>query len=374
MNRRELLAGALTLSGSLAWTRRSLAGDALLLHTASPQNLATPIEYFDRLITPTSVFFVRSHFGPPSLDSRRKVRIEGAKATIELRADELRKQFREVTTTAVLQCAGNGRALHVPRVPGIQWVHGAMGQATWTGVRLADLLAKAGVPADAAHVRLEGSDAPPGPKVPRFVRALPIARALDPSTLVAYRMNGAPLPHVHGGPLRLVVPGWSGNHWVKWLRSVRVQREEVEGFYNQTAYRMPKSPPSPGTPVKPEDTVPVSSFPVKSLISRPLDGASVASRTIEIVGVAFSGEAAIERVEITTDGGNTWARAKLEGQPGVGRWQIFRQKIELEGRGSHRVMARATDARGNSQPREPAWNPSGYHWNGWHGVTLEVRT
>src|SRR5439155_3708089 len=134
---------------------------------------------------------------------------------------------------AVLQCAGNGRSLHQPRVPGVQWVHGAMGQASWTGVRLADLLGRAGVAAGAAHVQLEGADLPPKPMTPRFVRSIPLARALDPGTLVVSHMNGAPLSLGHGAPFRLVVPGWAGDHWVKWLTSIRVQTGEAEGFYMQ---------------------------------------------------------------------------------------------------------------------------------------------
>jgi DMSO/TMAO reductase YedYZ molybdopterin-dependent catalytic subunit len=337
-----------------------------------PQELATPIAQFDKLITPTPVFFVRSHFGPPALDVNRKLVIDGlVKTPLTLSVEDLRA-FPEVTTTAVLQCAGNGRGLMVPRVPGVQWDNGAMGQAAWTGVRLKDVLAKAGLVAGAAHVRLAGADLPPKPTVPAFVRSIPLARALDPSTLLAYRMNGEPLPHAHGGPLRLVVPGWAGDHWVKWLTALRVQKDEAEGFYMQMAYRFPVTPGPPGAPVPPDQMRPLSALPVKSLIASPADGAKVPTGPQEVVGVAFSGTAPIASVEVSVDGGATFARAALEGEPGVGRWQVFRYRFVQASAARIVAVARAIDARGNKQPEQAVWNPSGYFWNAWHRVAWEV--
>lgn len=371
MRRREILAGGLALAGASLLPRSASAAGTLLQHLGSPQDLATPLTSFDRLITPADIFFVRSHFGPPALDPKRTLTVEGAKQKLPLRAADLRK-FPEVTVTAVLQCAGNGRAMSDPPVAGVQWVHGAMGQATWTGVRLVDLLEKAGLPADAAHVRFQGADLPPKPAVPAWIRSLPLARAIDPTTIVAYRMNGEPLPLSHGAPLRLVVPGWSGNHWMKWLTSIRAQREEAEGFYMQTGYRYPNAPVAPGTAVKPADMSPVTSFPVKSLIARPADGARAQPGPQEVVGVAFSGLAPIERVEVSVDGGARWEVAKLEGEPGLGRWQVFRHLFEASRPGEYRVLARATDTKGNAQPEKAPWNPSGYFWNAWHAVSFTV--
>ena len=369
MRRRDFLTGGALVAAS-AFAPRIVRGEgSLISHLARPQDLGTPLEYFDRLVTPTDVFFVRSHFGPPALDRARKVRIEGAR-TLELSLHDLRA-FPEVTLTAVLQCAGNGRALHRPRVPGVQWVHGAMGQAAWTGVRLADVLARAGIPANAAYVQLEGYDRPPLPTVPAFVRSVPLARALDPTTLLAYRMNGEPLTLAHGAPLRVVVARWAGDHWMKWLRRVRVQPAEAEGFYMQTAYKMPAHPVAPGTAVPPADMRSLAAIPVKSLIARPADSAILPPGPVEIVGVALSGIARIERVEVSLDDGATWAAATLEGEPGAGRWQVFRARFERRP-GTYRAMARAADAEGNAQPREAAWNPSGYFWNGWHTVGFRV--
>lgn len=371
IGRRGLLEGL----GLLAFARQALAdgGETLLRFGASPQNLATPTSYFDRLITPTEAFFVRSHFGAPALDRKRTLEIGGLlKSPLTLTVEELKAQFKEATVTAVLQCAGNGRALHKPRVPGIQWVHGAMGQATFTGVRLKDVLEKAGVQPDAAHVRLAGADGPPKPTVPAFVRSIPLARALDPSTLLAWNMNGQPLTLAHGAPLRIVVPGWAGDHWVKWLTSIRVQKEEAEGFYMQTAYRMPVDTVEPGAAVPPEKMKPASTFPIKSIIGSPATGAKSKVGIQKIAGVAFSGDAAVKQVDVSIDGGTTWAKAKLEGEPGAGRWQVFRAEIAVEKPGPMKALARATDAKNNTQPKDAIWNPSGYFWNGWHEVTWTV--
>jgi sulfite oxidase len=294
------------------------------------------------------------------------------KTPITLTVDDLKAQLKEATVTAVLQCAGNGRALHKPRVPGIQWVHGAMGQATFTGVRLKDVLEKAGVHADAAHVRLAGADGPPKPTVPAFVRSIPLARALDPSTLVAWGMNGQPLTLGHGAPLRVVVPGWAGDHWVKWLTSIRVQKEEAEGFYMQTAYRMPTEKVEPGAAVPPDKMRPASTFPIKSIIGSPIDGAKSKVGAQKIAGVAFSGDAPVKQVEVSIDGGATWTKAKLEGEPGAGRWQVFRAEIDVKSAGPVKALARATDTKGNTQPKDAVWNPSGYFWNGWHEVAWTV--
>ena len=368
--------GVLQAAGALAVLRSGVANaDELFLRNgASPQQLATPLEFFDRAITPTRVFFVRSHFGPPALDRTRKTTFDGLVTTpLTLDVEELRKSFPEVTITSVLQCAGNGRAMQKPRVPGVQWQHGAMGQATFTGVRLKDVLAKAGLSKDALFLRVSGADAPPKPTVPGFIRSLPIERAMDPTTILAYRMNGEDLTLAHGAPLRLVVPGWAGDHWVKWLTSVRAQKEEDGGFFMKTAYRMPTEAVEPGAAVPPEKMKPATTFPVKSIIARP-DGQKRPVGPQEVVGIAFSGVAPIASVEVSIDGGKTWPKATVEGEGGIGRAQVFRYRFDQKEPGHVKAMARAKDRKGNEQPESPAWNPSGYFWNGWHAVEWEVGT
>jgi sulfite oxidase len=369
-----VLRPGLALADAGAADGGAAAAEMLLRQGGAPQNLATPIEYFDRLITPTPVFFVRSHFGPPALDKTRKTTFDGlVKTPLSLGVDELRAAFPEVTVTAVLQCAGNGRGLHTPKIPGMQWGHGAMGQATFTGVRLKDVLAKAGIAKDAQHVRFAGADPAPKPTVPSFIRSIPIERAMDPTTILAYRMNGEDLSLAHGAPLRLIVPGWSGNHWIKWLVHVSAQKEEADGFFMKTGYRTPTEPIEPGAAVPPEKTKPLTTFPVKSIIAQP--GPRASKRPVgpqEVVGIAFSGDAPIASVEVSIDGGKTFAPAKLEGEGGIGRAQVFRFKFDQKTPGRVKALARAKDKKGNVQPETPAWNPSGYHWNAWHSAEWEV--
>jgi DMSO/TMAO reductase YedYZ molybdopterin-dependent catalytic subunit len=370
MLRRQFLgASGLALLG--ASLPRLAVGEHLLTHSSYPQNLATPLEAFRTLETPTPVFFVRSHFGPPALKAQRKLFVTGAvKTPLELVASDLRR-FPEVTVTAVLQCAGNGRALHEPRVPGVQWVHGAMGQARFTGIRLRDLLRAAGAPmSGSSHVRFRGADLPPKPTVPAWHRSLPLARALDPTTIVAYRMNGEPLTLSHGAPLRLVVPGFAGNHWLKWLTHIEAHAQESGGFYMQKGYRLPKEPVLPGASVPPEKTQPVTTFPVKSVIAEPLAGSTQKAGVQMVRGVAFSGTAGLAKVEVKIDDA-AWSEAKLEGDAGPGRWQVFRHEVAVVP-GVHTAVARATDRDGQTQPEMAVWNPSGYFWNAWHAVSWTV--
>jgi sulfite oxidase len=366
LDRRTVLAAAPALF--LAPRVRAAPAAQLELLADRPPQLQTPLEYFDRLLTPNEVFFVRSHLGIPRLNPNRALRITGlVDAPLELSVEALKK-LPQTTVTAVLQCAGSGRSAMLPPVPGLQWSHGAMGQAEWTGVRIAELLERAKVKKDGAHLWLTGADLPPRAATPAFVRNLPMEKALHPDTLVAWQMNGEPLSLAHGAPLRLVVPGWAGSYWTKWLTQIEVAASEQPGFWVQKGYRAPASPVEPGAKVPPEQMVPVTLMPVKSIIARPLEGASLPAGKQEVVGVAFSGHAAIAKVEVSLDGAK-WLPAKLEGKPGVGRWQVFRATVTVKKGQTAKVSSRATDQKGNVQPREVAWNPSGYHFNAWHTVS-----
>src|SRR5262249_11580789 len=182
----------------------------------------------------------------------------------------------------------------------LPWERGAVGNASWAGVRLADVLARAGlkVKRGEGHVHLLGADAPPSVKTPMYLRSIPLARALDPSTLLPTRMDSDALPMLHGGPLRLVVPGWAGNHWIKWLRKITVAGEEAPGTYQQTGYRMPRVPTPPGVDLKPSDLVPLTTMPVKSLIARPVAGAKLPAGKIEVRGGAWTGPGQGTKVEV----------------------------------------------------------------------------
>jgi DMSO/TMAO reductase YedYZ molybdopterin-dependent catalytic subunit len=194
---------------------------------------------------------------------------------------------------------------------------------------------------------------------------------MDKTTIVATHMNGEPLPAAHGGPFRLVVPGWSGNHWMKWLKVLQPQPQEQEGFYQKTGYRMPNAPIQPGAAVKPADTGPATTFPIKSVIARPANQAMLKPGRQEIVGVAFSGVAEVGRVDVSIDGGREWKVARLEGPAGVGRWQVFRLAFDAKP-GTFVAVVRAADKNGVLQPAQAAWNPSGYFWNGWHTIAVRV--
>jgi DMSO/TMAO reductase YedYZ molybdopterin-dependent catalytic subunit len=343
----------------------------LVVRSERPQDLETPVAAFTEEFTPNDVFFVRSHFGPPIIDAAKwRLRVEGlVEHPAELSMADLRKHTK-AGLPSVLQCAGNGRALFRPRVAGAQWERGAVGQALWRGVRLSDLLQRAGVKPAARFVTFIPGDHPMAPTVPKFVRSIPIEKAQD-DVLLAWEMNGAPLSILHGAPLRAVVPGWAGDHWVKWLRGIRVSDAEDGGFYMQTAYKFPTEPIAPGA--KPARVKTLTSIPVKSLIASPVEGSLVPAGQRVIQGVAFGGTGPIVGLEVSVDDGASWQKAQLDRMPARGAWQRWRYAWQAQP-GAYVLRARATDSAGEAQPREPQWNPGGYLYNAWDAVRCEVRT
>jgi DMSO/TMAO reductase YedYZ molybdopterin-dependent catalytic subunit len=376
--RREWLrgaAGAVALGG--AWAGRGAVGaePELIVRSSHPLDLETPVEVFDQFLTPNNLFFVRSHFGAPAEGLVPwQLAINGlVERPLALGLRDLEK-IEHVAAPAVLQCSGNGRSFYSPTVPGLGWGRGGVGNALWAGVRLADLLHRAGLKLkpDEGHVHLHGADAPPSVKTPAYLRSIPLARALDPNTLVATAMNGAPLPSLHGGPLRLVVPGWGGNHWIKWLRAITVSREEAPGFYQQNGYKMPKVPTPPGVDVKPADLVPVTTMPVKSLIARPVAGARVPAGRVEVRGVAWTGAGHVTRVEVAAGASGPWREAAFLTEVRPFAWRLWRGTVDAPRRGKLLIRARATDSNGQTQPESTPWNRSGYYWNGIDTVECEV--
>ncbi len=346
----------------------------LITRVTRPANLETPVSEFTSWITPNDVFFVRSHFGPPRARMLKdwRLRVTGdVRRPLALTLPDLRS-FEEVTLPLLVQCAGNGRALFRPRVPGAQWEKGAVGNATWTGVRLRDVLQRAGMGVRAKHVRLQGADRPLRPQTPLFIRSIPIEKALDPNTLLAYKMNGEPLSPLHGAPLRIIVPGWYGDHCVKWLTDINLQEEEAEGFYMRTAYRLPKSPLIAGAPLNVADSYPLSEMVVKSLIAQPVEGSVLRQAEIAIQGVAFTGEAEISRVEVSTDRGKTWNDANLGNETTKYSWRLWYYRWTPPEKGNYSILSRATDSRANTQLEISPWNPGGYLWNGIDQVRVQV--
>lgn len=346
------------------------------VRVSRPLDAETPAQAFTSFLTPNHQFFVRSHFGPPPAEAieepQWKLHVGGAvERPNEFTITSL-QQFKAVTMTAVLQCSGNGRAYHRPRVPGVQWERGAVGNAQWTGVRLRDVLQAAGIRAEARHVMFQGADRPVLPAVPLFFRSIPLEKALHPDTLLAYEMNGQPLPLLHGAPLRVITPGWMAESCIKWLTHIEARKEEASGYYMQTAYRVPVKSAHTGTGVPDDATAPVEVMPVKSLISSPEDGQSLRAGAAKIQGVAWAGETKIAKVEISFDDGDTWQPAQLVGDDRLYAWRQWQFLWQATVEGTFAIVCRATDERGNVQPAATSWNPSGFLWNGWDRVTVRV--
>ena len=339
----------------------------LILLTSRPPQLETPMRYFAQAITPNDAFFVRYHVFPVptsiDLDTWR-LRVTGrVDRPLELSMDDLRTKFSKAGLTAVCQCSGNSRGRFSPRVLGGQWGDGAMGNAAWAGARLRDILAAAGVRQGAVQVTFDGLDKPGYPSVPDFVKSLDLTRVLeDPDVLVAYEMNGQPLPVLNGFPARLVVPGWYATYWVKNLAEVSVIDHVFEEFWMKPGYRIPDTACGcvpPGT--APARTVPIHRMTVRSFIVTPADGARVAAgRPTPVTGIAFDAGAGIGTVELSDNGGATWRRADLG--PDLGRYSFRKWNLTWTPArpGLHRLMVRAVNRFGESQGLEPLWNPAGY--------------
>lgn len=349
--------------------------DGLIIRNRRPLDLETPVAALDSWLTSTDAFFVRSHLGEPaqglfpwSVDVRGMV-----DKPLALGPDDW-KGFEPHTVTAVLQCSGNGRAFFRPRMPGVAWERGAVGHAEWSGVRLADVLARAGLKQGAAHVHFLGADSPPSPKTPAFLRSIPLEKALHPDMLLVTRMNGCSIPPLHGGPVRLMVPGWTGNHWIKWVRWITVAQDEAPGFYMQTAYRMPKTPAPPDAVLKPSDLVPVTAMNVKSLITWPAEGAKLIAGRHEVRGVAWTGDGHVERVDVALGKGDErkWRPAELVDEARPWSWRRWRCSVEVSAPNPVTISARATDSNGQTQPESTPHNKSGYLWNGIDRVSCEA--
>ena len=350
----------------------ALSKERLIVRSARPQDLETPAHLLTSWITPNDLFYVRSHFYTPSIqEATWRLRIDGeVERPLELTLDALR-QGPAKSAVVTLECAGNGRAFFDQPVAGVQWEKGAVGTARWTGVALGDLLRMAGVKPAARYVWLDGADTGLG-KAPDFIRSLTLDRAMHADTMLAYAMNGEPLPVPHGFPLRAIVPGWEGAYSVKWLTHIRVSDRDHDGAFVQSGYRLPKRPVAPGTTVPAADTVPLTGLAVKSLITAPAADAVVPGGPVRISGFAWGGDAEIGRVDVSTDGGRTWVRARLGSDRAPYAWRQFEHTWQPSGPGSYVVMSRATDTRGRTQPLVPEWNPSGYLWNAPDLVRINV--
>jgi sulfite oxidase len=348
-----------------------LKSPSMIVHSRKPEDLEMPLDGFLQAITPIDMFYVRSHHYTPSVDADTfSLKVTGEVGTALSLALKDIKKLPRIELVGVMECAGNGRSFYTPHLPGLQWSHGGVGNARWAGVRLADVLKRANIKPSAKHIMFDGADVPVG-TMPKFQRSIPVKKALDPDTMLAFEMNGQPLPLSHGAPLRVVVPGWGGDCWVKWLTGIQVLDKEFEGFFMKTGYRHPGKGVPPGSTVDPALMKPVESVRVKSVIATPKDNMILTQGSSRIAGAAWSGEVPLAKVEVSTDGGRAWAPARLTSSNGRWGWQTWDFAWNATP-GSYKIMSRATDASGYSQPLDQEWNPSGYLWNVIQTVRAEV--
>jgi sulfite dehydrogenase (cytochrome) subunit A len=284
------------------------------------------------------------------------------KRPLSLSIEDLRTKFEPVSIVAVNQCSGNSRGLFEPRVAGGEWDNGAMGNARWTGVRLTDVLAKAGLTGGVRQIRFQGLERPALPATPAFIKALPLDDVFDNGdVLIAYEMNGEPLPLLNGYPVRLIVPGWFATYWMKMLSEIEAIDTVDDNFWMKSAYRVPATP---GNTVKPSDTgyptTPINRMAVRSFVTNVADGDTLHAGAHTIRGIAFDGGSGIRAVDVSIDGGSTWRTARLGEDYGKYSFRRWESDIRAE-RGKRYVLAcRAHAKSGETQTTVPIWNPSGY--------------
>lgn len=351
---------------------------SLIIRQADPFNAGPPPDLLSRdEITPADLFFVRNHGNVPALDPAvYRLRVGGLVARpLELSLEDLRRDFAEHTVAATLQCAGNRRMelLSVREIPGeVPWDLEAISHGVWTGVRLSDVLARAGIAAGAAHVAFTGLD-----EVERrgrrfgFGASIPLDKALGPEALLAYEMNGAPLPAIHGAPLRLVVPGYIGARSVKWLGEIVIQDAPSDNYFQSVAYRL-FPPEADAATARDEDGRMLGELFTSAAICAPLTGETRPAGPTVVRGYAVGqGGAPVDRVEVSADDGRTWTEATLLGEAQPWGWRLWEAEVALRP-GLQTLVARAADAAGHGQPAGLAetWNFKGYMNNAWHRVAV----
>jgi sulfite oxidase len=335
--------------------------EALIVWSEDPLNAETPLGLLCRSeVTPTGLFFVRNHGPVPSVDpDSYRLALAGAVAEpLSLSLRELRDRFPRADVTATLACAGNRRRelnRVAPVADAIPWGAGAIGNAVWSGARLRDLLAAAGVAPEARHVAFTGLDEAEtdGQRV-AFGGSVPLEKALGPEVLVAYEMNGEPLPPEHGFPARVVVPGYIGARSVKWLSTITVQAAPSTSFFQTRDYSL--------------DGSPLAELPLNAAVCRPREGEVVHVATVLAEGYALAGNSRrVERVEISIDGGKTWREATFVGDAEPWTWRLWRAEVDVRA-GATELVVRAYDSSGAVQPEALAstWNERGYMNNAWH--------
>lgn len=351
--------------------------DGLEILNDRPVNAQTPPHLLDDAITPTNRHFIRNNGIVPAETSAEdwRLTVDGlVDNPMDLTIDDLRENFEVVTMALTLECGGNGRAFFDPPASGNQWTYGAVACSEWTGVRLRDVLEEAGVQDGVTYTGHFGADAhlSGDPDRSPLSRGVPIEKAMTDNVLIAFEMNGEPLHPMNGAPLRLVVPGWPGSCSQKWLNRIEALDHVHDGTKMAApSYSVPAYPVAPGTEVPLEDFEIINAMPVKSLITHPEDGADVGTE-FEVRGHAWAGDRTIERMEVSTDFGESWQEAQLDGPANDGAWQNWRADASVPQAGYYEVWARATDSEGEMQPHAIRWNPKGYLNNSFHKVAVQA--
>ncbi len=335
-----------------------------------PPNYETPIDAFTETVTPNERFFVRYHL------DRIPMAGDLDDWTLDIGGDAVARPLRLKMTDlldmpsaevlSVCQCAGNRRGLSQPHVAGLQWGEGAMGAALWRGPSVGQILQLCGLKTDAVEIWAMGADRSTMPGVPSYRKSIPVEKALDPNTIVAISMNGAPLPILNGYPARLVVPGWVGTYWMKHITHLDASTKPLANFWMSDDYRVangpfPKAHPFPSQASK--DTSPVTELAVNSLIADPLEGHEVDRSGFNIRGIAWDSGAGINRVEVSLDGGDTWQNSLLDRPLGPYAYRRFSLLTGLLKPGLYRLMSRATSISGETQGTAPIQNARGYYNN-----------
>ena len=354
--------------------------DGLTVFNDRPVNAETPAHLLDDDVTPTNRHFVRNNGIPPDNTSPDgwTLKIDGEVANpMTLSIADLKSKFEVVKLKLQLECGGNGRSAFNPPAKGNQWTVGAVANAEWTGVRFGDVLKAAGIKPSAVYTGHYGADGhlSGDPKKDALSRGVPIAKAMNPQTLIAFEMNGAAIHPMNGAPLRVVSPGWPGSTSQKWLKRVWV-RDKVHDGTKMTgfAYRTPKYTTAPGAKVPKKDWAIIESMPVKSLITNPQTGTALAAGAtgVEVRGQAWAGDNAVSTVHVTGDFGASWVKATLSPPPNPHSWQRWTATVPLPGHGYYEIWARATDDQGRMQPFGITWNAKGYLNNSMHRISVTI--
>ena len=353
----------------------------LLVLNDKPWNIETPPHLLDDPITPNRYMFIRNNGNiPESVDTGSWTLTfdgEAVRSPKTYTLNDLKTRFQKHTYQLTLECGGNGRAEFDPPAKGNQWTVGAVSCASWSGVRLRDLLEDVGVGGNAVYIGYHAADThlSGDPKKEPISRGIPIAKAMQDETLIAYQMNGKDIPLAHGYPLRLVAGGWPASVSGKWLNRISVRDRVHDGEkMGSDSYRVPCEPVEPGAKVADEDMCIIESMPVKSVITSPKTGATISlGKTISFRGHAWAGELEVSRMEYSIDFGSTWQPCALEKPANRLAWQHFSGSVRLPKKGYYELWVRATDSRGKAQPMVlPGWNPKGYLNNACHRIALKA--